>query len=128
MIKRPDPVDVMVGKRIRVLRLERKISQETLAHKMGVSYQQLQKYEKGHNRMGASRLQRVADAFGVSIPELFEGVVQVGKLPTELQSLYEMTDTVGASRLLRAYCSMKDPGLRTALINLAEAMVNGELT
>ena len=54
--KRPDPLDVMVGSKIRIFRTHRGLSQSNLAEKIGVAFQQVQKYENGANRVGASRL------------------------------------------------------------------------
>src|SRR5256885_2334714 len=65
-------LDTMVGARIRVFRIHRKISQTDLAEQIGVTFQQVQKYEKGTNRIGASRLSRIATVLGVSVGELFE--------------------------------------------------------
>src|SRR3982075_4521801 len=68
----PDPLDAMVGAKIRIFRIHRRISQTELAEQIGVTFQQVQKYEKGTNRIGASRLSRIATVLGVSIGELFE--------------------------------------------------------
>ncbi len=73
--KRPDLVDVIVGRNIRVHRLARRLSQNTLADRIGVSYQQVQKHERGVNHVGASRLARIADVLGVPVAVLFDGVV-----------------------------------------------------
>src|ERR1700692_4808905 len=72
--KVPSPVDVMVGRNIRLQRFATGISQEELGRRIGVTFQQVQKYEKGTNRIGASRLTQIAQALGVSVPLLFEGV------------------------------------------------------
>ena len=58
--KMPDPLDVMVGAKIRIFRIHRRISQTELAEQIGVTFQQVQKYETGMNRVGASRLSRIA--------------------------------------------------------------------
>ncbi len=70
--KMPDPLDALVGARIRVFRIHRRISQTDLANQIGVTFQQVQKYEKGTNRIGASRLSRIAGVLGISVGELFE--------------------------------------------------------
>jgi transcriptional regulator with XRE-family HTH domain len=70
--RKPGPLDAMVGARIRVFRINRGMSQTALAEKIGVSFQQVQKYEKGANRVGASRLSNIASALGISVGELFE--------------------------------------------------------
>src|SRR6202171_3657755 len=72
LAKTPDPLDVMVGARIRIFRTHRGMSQSALSGKIGVAFQQVQKYEKGINRVGASRLSRIAAVLGISIGELFE--------------------------------------------------------
>ena len=69
----PDPLDALVGARIRVFRVHRKISQTDLADQIGVTFQQVQKYEKGTNRMGASRLQHLSQILQVPVPFFFEG-------------------------------------------------------
>jgi transcriptional regulator with XRE-family HTH domain len=66
----PDPLDVMVGAKIRIVRTHRGMSQSDLAGKIGFTFQQVQKYENGANRVGASRLSRIAAALGISIGDL----------------------------------------------------------
>lgn len=70
--RKPDPLDLMVGDRIRMFRVRRGVSQIMLAERIGVTFQQVQKYERGTNRVGASRLSVIASALGVSVGELFE--------------------------------------------------------
>jgi transcriptional regulator with XRE-family HTH domain len=67
----PDSLDVEVGQRVRVFRLERELSQRKLAKRLGVTPQQVQKYESGTSRIGAGRLQAVADILGVPIYDFF---------------------------------------------------------
>jgi transcriptional regulator with XRE-family HTH domain len=69
-----DPLDVMVGAKIRIFRSHRGMSQTDLAGKIGVAFRQVQKYEKGINRVGASRLLRIAAVLRISIADLFETV------------------------------------------------------
>src|ERR1700760_4341166 len=78
--KGPNPVDVLVGSRIRLLRKRRKMSQAELGKALGVTFQQIQKYENGKNRVGASRLHMVAGALDVSISDLFDGLSEDRKL------------------------------------------------
>jgi transcriptional regulator with XRE-family HTH domain len=70
--RKSDPLDAMVGAKVRVFRINRGISQTALAEQLGVTFQQVQKYEKGANRIGASRLSQIATALDISIAELFE--------------------------------------------------------
>jgi transcriptional regulator with XRE-family HTH domain len=65
--KSPDDIDVQVGQRIRILRLEAKVSQTELAEQLGVTFQQVQKYEKGVNRVGAGRLTKIAVDGGLNL-------------------------------------------------------------
>lgn len=73
----PHPVDVAVGNRVRELRTRAGLSQSDLGKRLDVSFQQVQKYEKGVNRMGASRLIQICDALKVSIYDIFDGIGSV---------------------------------------------------
>jgi transcriptional regulator with XRE-family HTH domain len=87
--KSNNPIDSLVGARIRLLRKRRKMSQEQLGKAIGVTFQQIQKYENGKNRVGASRLHRVAIALDVPITELFDGSGEPGsklRRPSHLRS------------------------------------------
>src|SRR5450756_956268 len=90
--------DLELGKRIRLRRVEMKISQSDLADKLGVSFQQVQKYEKGVNRVGAARLQQIATALDVPVTFFYDGD---GKA-REVESLLFL-DSAFSLRLLRAY-------------------------
>src|SRR5215211_1737448 len=79
--KKPDPVDVEVGQRIRIQRLQSGLSQTALAEQLGVTFQQVQKYEKGVNRVGAGRLTKIAEVLAVPVSTLF-GVHDAGVLNT----------------------------------------------
>ena len=68
-----EPVDVYVGMRVRARRQQLGMSQTTLANGLGVTFQQVQKYEKGANRIGASRLARIAELLQVQVPYFYEG-------------------------------------------------------
>jgi transcriptional regulator with XRE-family HTH domain len=119
-IKTPDPTDIEVGRRVRALRLKKEMSQGKLADALGLTFQQVQKYEKGANRIGAGRLQRIAEIFGVPIWALF-GAQAPTKTPPE--SLFEFIDSAAAMRLLRAYSQIVNPKLKQALVTLAEEAV-----
>src|ERR1700710_1334755 len=71
--KAPNPVDKYVGSRVRMRRIMLGMSQEKLGEALGLTFQQVQKYEKGTNRIGASRLQQIADILHVPVAFLFEG-------------------------------------------------------
>src|SRR5436853_863618 len=101
----PDPLDTMVGARIRVLRIHKKISQTDLAEQIGVTFQQVQKYEKGANRVGASRLARIADVLDISVGDLFEAS---GRAADD-DSPFHLLAEPGAVRVLEAYVRTSDP-------------------
>ena len=122
--KRPDALDVMVGGKIRILRIDRGVSQADLAEQIGVTFQQVQKYEKGMNRVGASRLLRIASVLGVSMGELFESP---GELADSI-SPFRLLAEPGALRLLKSYARTSDPCVRRAIIELAEATTHQEST
>ena len=71
-MRKSGPLDAMVGAKIRMLRVNRGISQTALAESIGVTFQQVQKYEQGADRVGASRLSQIASVLDVSVGEFFE--------------------------------------------------------
>jgi transcriptional regulator with XRE-family HTH domain len=115
--KTPDPLDVLVGARIRIFRTHRGMSQSDLAGKIGVTFRQVQKYEKGIGRIGASLLSRIAAALDVSIGELFESAedrYSNSKSPLQLGDK-------SALRFLTAVSRIGDPRVRLAIAQLVEA-------
>ena len=122
-VKRPDPVDVEVGHRIRIERLARGLSQTALANQLGVTFQQVQKYEKGVNRVGAGRLTKIAEVLGVPVGSFFAGKEILESEPTKESgeaSPLKLLTVAGAFRLLRAYSGIEDSNLRRAIVDLVE--------
>ena len=122
-VKRPDPVDVEVGHRIRIERLSRGLSQTALANQLGVTFQQVQKYEKGVNRVGAGRLTKIAEVLGVPVSTFFSGKeVLDGEAAREGDdtSPLKLLTVSGAFRLLRAYADIEDTNLRRSIVDLVE--------
>jgi transcriptional regulator with XRE-family HTH domain len=118
-----DPRDVEIGKRIRALRLERGLSQTELGNLLGVTFQQIQKYEKGANRVAAGRLQRVAEALEVPITFFYAGSPTAEHDNIETDSVdvgLGFLETAGAVRLVRAFSRIQDPEMRRALVELTE--------
>jgi len=107
--------DIEMGRRIRLRRAEKGISQIKLAGHLGLSFQQVQKYEKGINRVGAARLQQIAEVLGVDIPFFYDGD---GKEP-DVDSLLVL-DSVFSLQLLRAYTAIKDKTVQRKLVILVE--------
>jgi len=115
--KQQDPLDIEVGRRVRALRLEKGMSQEKLGNQLARTFQQIQKYENGTNRIGAGRLQRIAKILGVSVSALYPDPVPAGRTSQEVA---ELIDTSSSLRLLRAYSRMRSPSLQRALTTLVE--------
>jgi transcriptional regulator with XRE-family HTH domain len=111
--------DIAIAHRLRALRLERGLSQNTIARQSGVSFQQFQKYEKGDNRISAGRLQRIAGALGIPIT-VFYGAN--GKRREDDDQSFVYLRTRGAMRLVRAYAGISGRASRVALLALAEAL------
>jgi transcriptional regulator with XRE-family HTH domain len=121
LARTPDPLDVMVGARIRIFRTQRGMSQSALAEKIGVAFQQVQKYEKGANRVGASRLSRIAAVLGISIGELFDSSED---RPGDSKSPFRLLAGRDAMRVLTAFSRMSDPRLRRAIAHLVETVAD----
>jgi len=121
MPRRADSVDVLVGQRVRAYRLSREMSQTELGNKVGVTFQQIQKYERGTNRIGGSRLKKIAAALALPVAALFgEDEHPVSKSVDAL--LTEVLSKPHATRLLRAFVAIEDAKQRLALVQLVERM------
>lgn len=115
--KSPQQTDAVVGHNIRFWRLERKMSQTDLANVLGLTFQQIQKYENGANRVGASRLMQIAMALDVPIHVFFEGA---GPATDKEESPIKFVGDQQALRLVRAFADIEDAGLRRSVVNLVE--------
>jgi transcriptional regulator with XRE-family HTH domain len=113
--------DTELGRRIRLRRVEQHISQTELGDKLGVSFQQVQKYEKGVNRVGASRLQQIATALDVPLTFFYSSD---GKA-REVESLM-FIDSSFSLRLLRAYSKIKDQVVQRQFVSLIECIAANE--
>ncbi|MDI1265397.1 MAG: helix-turn-helix transcriptional regulator [bacterium] len=119
--RKSGPLDEMVGAKIRLFRTNRGMSQSLLAEKIGVSFQQVQKYEKGANRVGASRLSQIAAVLGISVGELFENTDnRIAGLNSPVQMLAEP----GALRVLKAYVRTTNPRVRLSIARLVESIAD----
>ena len=129
-VKRPDPIDIEVGNRICIERKAKGLSQTALANKLGVTFQQVQKYEKGVNRVGAGRLTKIAEVLGITVGTFFIGKEvldteqSLNKDNGEASPLKLLTVT-GAFRLLRAYADIEDAALRRSIVDLVERISTG---
>jgi transcriptional regulator with XRE-family HTH domain len=122
MTDTPDPIDVEVGIRIRTRRKLLGISQTQLAQSLGLTFQQVQKYERGANRVSASTLVRIARTLETSVASLV-GEHEGGSRDTDL---FQHLTTPGSFELLQAYSRMPEGDVRRALVNLAKAMADGD--
>jgi transcriptional regulator with XRE-family HTH domain len=120
--KSPDHRDAFVGSRIRSQRLVRRMSQTELGRRVGVTFQQVQKYEKGRNRVSASRLQRISDVLAVPVAFFFGDGAESKNASAAAETGLAFLETAGAVRLVRAYSKIRDSRTRRSLVELAETM------
>src|ERR1700687_370717 len=119
--RKPDSTDIAVGQRIKVERLARRMSQTELAEGIGVTFQQVQKYEKGINRVGAGRLNRIAEVFGIPVGAFFETNPSATlKDEDGKTSPLDMLAEPGAVRILRAFTQLPEGPLRRSVLDLLE--------
>ncbi len=117
----PDPVDVHVGGRVRLQRTVLGMSQTHLAEALDLTFQQVQKYERGTNRISASRLYQLSLIFGVPVGYFFEGLE--GRTSAwSPDDVMLKRETLG---LVRAYYRIRDPKVRDGLRYMAKAMAKG---
>ncbi len=130
--KAPDDVDRYVGSRVRMRRITVGFSQERLGEALGVTFQQVQKYEKGANRISASRMQRLAEVLGVHVSYFFEGAPKegglVGGFAEDGQAPYDadVMHTPEGVQLARAFAMIEDPKVRRRVVDLVHAMVESQ--
>jgi transcriptional regulator with XRE-family HTH domain len=131
--KSPNPIDTHVGSRVRMRRMMLGMSQEKLGEHLGITFQQIQKYEKGTNRIGASRLQHIATVLQVPVSFFFEDAPST---PTEQPTGFSedrpaayvtsfLTSSEGLA-LNRAFVRIKNGQLRRRIVDLIEAMAEQE--
>jgi transcriptional regulator with XRE-family HTH domain len=114
----PDPIDVAVGARIRIRRRWLGLSQTQLANALGITFQQVQKYERGANRVSASMLVKIAVKLETNVAAL---VGEDGSAPVEA-IIYAQLSTPGATELLAAFARISDGDSRRALLTLTQAL------
>jgi transcriptional regulator with XRE-family HTH domain len=121
MPKDIDPFDVRVGQRIRAYRLNRGLSQSALGKKIGVSFQQIQKYERGINRIGVGRLKKIATVFDTSVSALLGEDDKAGDAAVD-GLLTDVLSRPYAMRMLWAFDAIDDASQRHALVHFVESM------
>ena len=130
---KPNPVDVHVGNRVRLRRTLLGMSQEKLGESLGLTFQQVQKYEKGTNRIGASRLQQISHILQVPVAFFFEGAPTFqpqGDGMSEAPSPTYVSDFLATSdglALTKAFMEIKEPKLRRRIVDLVEEIAGREV-
>jgi len=127
MNKGPDPIDIHVGQRVRARRKMLGLSQTQLGHELGVTFQQVQKYERGTNRIGSSRLFRMSNTLDVPVAYFFEGA------ETKMPGYVSLNDSLGEAvfdreetqELVDAYYRIADPRVRKKVLGLARLLSSG---
>ena len=129
--KPPNPVDRHIGSRVRMRRIMLGMSQEKLGEGLGLTFQQIQKYEKGTNRIGASRIQQISEILQVPVSFLFEGSPRSSagtKGFSEAPSTAYVADFLATSEglaLIRAFTLISDVKLRRAIVDMVE-LIGGD--
>ena len=128
--RKPNPTDVHVGGRVRYRRMITGMSQETLGARCGLTFQQIQKYEKGTNRIGASRLFQLSKILDVQPGYFFEDMngaaaADAGEEGAEpLDEIQEFVRSKEGLSLIRTFLGISDPRVRTRVIALIKTMAN----
>jgi transcriptional regulator with XRE-family HTH domain len=130
----PDPTDVHVGSRVRMRRNALEMSQQKLGDALGLTFQQVQKYEQGTNRIGAGRLQHIANILQVPVEFFFEGaanapdtaahdVTSNARSPAYVNEFLASSDGL---RLAKAFVQIDSSRLRRAIVGLVQEIVAGD--
>ena len=128
--KAPNPIDKHVGSRVRMRRMMLSMSQEKLGDALGLTFQQVQKYEKGTNRIGASRLQQISNILQVPVSFFFEGAPHVGHHSSgmsEAPSPAYVSDFLATSdglALTKSFMRIKNGKLRRRIVDLVEQIAD----
>jgi transcriptional regulator with XRE-family HTH domain len=132
--KAPNPIDKHVGSRVRMRRMMLGMSQEKLGDALGLTFQQVQKYEKGTNRIGASRLQQIAHILQVQVSFFFEGAPaaitslksdSMGEAPSPAY-VSDFLATSDGLALTKAFMRIDDSKLRRRIVDLVEQIASRE--
>ena len=129
--KQANPIDAHVGNRMRLRRMLIGLSQERMGEMLGLTFQQVQKYEKGVNRIGAGRLYQIADILSVPVAYFYEGFVGDGANPhaanddTATKPVMEFLSSGEGLQLTLAFMRIKDGKVRKRVIDLIKSLSDG---
>jgi len=129
--KEPNPIDIHVGNRVRMRRMLIGMSQEKLGGQLGLTFQQIQKYEKGANRISASRLYQMSQILGVPVQFFFEDLPQktrdenaagLGEASGDHNAIMDFLASSEGLQLNRFFASISDPAVRHSIVDLVRAL------
>lgn len=127
MTKAIDPTDMLVGSRVRLQRMSLGMSQTQLAGALGLSCQQVQKYEKGVNRIGASRLEQIARILGVPASLFFDGIAEERvNAAGEANTISILLATTEGVQLIKGFLRISNPSVRRSILTLVEDAATAE--
>ena len=119
-----DETDQLVARNIRYQRMQRGMSQDAVAHQLGLTFQQLQKYEKGVNRIGCGRLFQIANVLSVHVMDFFEGS-EKGK-PTSGRVVRDLIAEPQSFHLVQAFSEISDRRLRSSVVDLVKKIARAQ--
>jgi transcriptional regulator with XRE-family HTH domain len=129
-VKVINPTDKHVGARVRMRRMMLSMSQEKLGDALGLTFQQVQKYEKGTNRIGSSRLQQIANILQVPVSFFFDGGPNISEQPGAANNapspgyVTDFLSTTDGLALTKAFVNIKDAKIRRRIVDLVELLVD----
>jgi transcriptional regulator with XRE-family HTH domain len=126
--KAPQPLDLILARNIRIRRLNKGISQTALASRIGVTFQQVQKYERGANRVSASRLFRIAQVLDAPVGVFFDGGPNERKETRRDHSPLALLSVPQALRVAKALLKIADPNIRKSCLELVEKLAEDRKT
>ncbi|GAB5378357.1 MAG: helix-turn-helix domain-containing protein [Acuticoccus sp.] len=135
--KQPNPIDIHVGSRLKLRRTTMGMTQEKLGEQLGVTFQQVQKYEKGTNRIGASRLQEIAEILDAPVSYFFEEASPPSNRPVRVEGMaLQLAENQSGSfelprahageahALTKAFSRIGDARVRRRIIDLVETLAD----
>lgn len=129
--KSPNPIDIHVGNRVRLRRVLVGLSQEKLGEALELTFQQVQKYEKGTNRISASRLHRISQILEVPVQFFFEGVSELDHADgpgfsenTNQIHIMDFLNSAEGLQLNKAFAEIQNPAVRRKIVELVRALAN----
>ncbi|EAU43269.1 dna-binding protein [Fulvimarina pelagi HTCC2506] len=130
--KMPNPIDIHVGSRVRLRRTMLSLSQEKLGEALGITFQQVQKYEKGTNRIGASRLQRISEVLKVPVAFFFEDAPTNGNTVTGMSEphggdyMVDFLSTSEGLQLNKAFIKIGNQKVRRRVVDLVRSLAEND--